>query len=288
MKITRRCLERQFFLTPDTPKITQMIGYLLGYCLRKYGLKLHAAVFMANHYHLDVTDVRGNYPKFKSTFNGLLSRQLNRHRGRSDRFWSADRGCDVVLTDDDDVVRKMAYTLANPVSAGLVPRSTRWPGLTTSGLPFGATMEFERPSGFWDDKEGEMPESCSVELVRPEVLTHLSDAELMSVLDAQVREREDEAAARLRRENRRFMLESRIFKQGWNRKPRTPEDRFTTTPTVAAGCKWARIAALQRNRKWEEAYADARDADLPGANPVYPYGTYQRRLYGGVRVEPPS
>ena len=39
-----------------------------------------------------------------------------------------------------------------------------------------------------------------------------------------------------------------------------------------------------RNRDWEEAYADARDADLPGSSPVYPYGTYARRRYGGVRV----
>ena len=283
-KITRRCFERRLYLTPSSPEVKQILGYLLGYCLHKYGLQLHAACFMGNHYHLDVTDVRGNFPGFKSTFNGLVARRLNAHRGRRDRFWSADRGCDVELTDDNDVIDRMSYTLANPVTAGLVPRATRWPSLTTAGMAFGDSMHFRRPSGFFDEKDGDMPASTEVELTRPNVMKGLTDGELHALLTDRVRVREQEAKAQLRKQKRRFMLESRIAKQHWNRKPRSTEERFKTTPTVAAGCKWTRIAALQRNREWEEAYADARDADVPGASPVYPFGTYLRRLYGGVRV----
>ena len=284
LKITRRCFERRFFLTPDNPKVRQIIGYLLGYCLDRYGLKLHAACFMGNHYHLDVTDVHGNYPEFKAVFNGLLARVLNAHRGRFDRFWSADRPCDVELLDDNDVLRRMAYTIANPVSAGLVPRSQRWPGFTSAGVAFGSTMSFERPSGFFDSPDSDMPKTVEVRIERPPIMKHLSDEELMTELDREVREREFEAAQKLRQEGRRFALETRIARQKWHRRPRTFEQRFTTTPSVAASCKWSRIAALQRNCDWEQAYADAREADVPGTSPVYPYGTYARRRYGGARV----
>ena len=263
-----------------------MVGYCLGHFLAVYGIELHAACFMGNHYHLDITDVHGNYPMFKSAFNGVLARVINDHRGRFDRFWSADRSCDVELVDDDDVVRRMAYTIANPVKAGLVPRSERWPGFTTAGLAFGAKMKFKRPSGFFDADNEDMPAEVEIEVKRPDVMRNLSDEELMEHLQKQVREREENAAQQLRKEHRRFMLESRIARQKWDRRPKSVEPRFTTTPSVAASCKWTRIAALQRNRDWEEAYADAREADVPGANPVYPYGTYARRLYGGVRVAP--
>ena len=287
-KITRRCLERRFFLTPDAPKVRHIIGYLLGYCLDKYGLKLHAACFMGNHYHLDVTDVRGNFPKFKSTFNGLLSRHLNAHRGRFDKFWSADRPCDVELVSPADVLNRMSYTIANPVTSYLVPKSGRWPGMTTAGMDFGQSLTFKRPSGFFQDGETKMPESVMVTVERPDILQHLSNEELMAKLLELVKDRERAADEKRREENRRFMLESRILKQKWDRRPKTHEDRFTTTPAIAAGSIWAKLAALQRDRDWEEAYADARDADIPGASPVYPYGTFNRRLYGGVRVAPPN
>lgn len=265
----------------------QILGYLLGYCLQKYGLQLHAACFMGNHYHLDVTDVRGNFPAFKSSFNGLVARCLNAHRGREDKFWSADRGCDVELTDDEDVINRMSYTLANPVTAGLVPRARRWPSLTTAGLAFGESLSFERPSAFFDASNDDMPATTAVLVTRPTVMSRLTDEELVELLEERVRMREREAKDTLRSEGRRFMLESRIARQHWNRRPRAREDRYKTTPSVAAGCKWKRIAALQRNAQWEKEYAEAREADLPGANPIYPYGTYLRRVIGGVRVAPP-
>src|SRR5690606_22600429 len=144
-KITRRCLERRFFMTPDTPEVEQILGYILGFCLDHYVLELHAACFMSNHYHLDVTDPYGQFPAFKCKFNSLVAKALNAHRGRFDCFWSADAPCDVELVSDEDVVDRMAYTLANPVTAGLVRRAGRWPGFTTAGDAFGTQLKFSRP-----------------------------------------------------------------------------------------------------------------------------------------------
>ncbi|MEL6185784.1 MAG: hypothetical protein AAFU79_14270, partial [Myxococcota bacterium] len=245
-KITRRCLERRFFMTPDRPEVEQALGYVLGVCLREYGLQLHAACFMANHYHLDVTDVRGNFPAFKCKLNSLIAKALNALRGRFDAFWSADPPCDVELVSEDDVVDRMAYTLANPVAAELVRRSTRWPGLTTAGWSFGESRCYDRPEFYFDPENDDMPEAAEITVVRPAVLAGLSDDEFEKLLLSKVAEREAEAGETLRREHRRVLGESRILKQHWNKAPKSREDRFGLRPTVAASNKWARVAALQR------------------------------------------
>ena len=287
-KITRRCLERRLFLNPDEPYVRQVCGYLLGVCAKEYGILIHSACFMGNHYHLDVTDTRGQFPAFKNKFNSMLAKALNARRGRFDTFWSGGSSCDVELVSGEDVVDRMAYTLANPVSAGLVRRSTRWPGLTTAGVAFGTTLTFERPDQFFDHKNPANPDTASFTVVRPAVLPELSDEEFQAELEHRVAERERDAADKLRAEHRRFLGESRLSRQRWNEAPRNREERFGIRPTVA-GTKWGRIAALQRNKEWDAAYAEAYDARLRGEDYVFPYGTYAEVRFRNAPVaEAPS
>ena len=242
---------------------------------------------MSNHYHLDVTDVHGELPAFKCMLNGLLARALNCHRGRFDRFWSADRACDVELLEDKDILEAMAYTAANPPDALLVRRATRWEGLTTAGKPFGTKMRFERPEVFFDADNAEMPEKVEVEIARPDVCPDLSDAKLYDALVQRVREREQAAHRRARKEHRRFLGEQRVRRQKWHRWPKSPEERFTATPTISSRSKWARIAATQRNVEWEREYGLAYEARLRGEDVEFPYGTYALRRFAGVRVSGP-
>ena len=286
-KITRRCLERRLFLTPDSPEIREIIGYILGLCLEDYGLQLHAACFMGNHYHLDVTDTRGEFPAFKCKFNSLVAKALNAHRGRFDRFWSGDTPCDVELVDDDDVVDRMVYTLVNPVAAGLVPRARRWTGLSTAGVEFGTQMVFRRPAGYFDSENPNVPAASRVTVVRPQVMEDLSDSEFQRLLEDKVRRREAEEKARMRAENRRFACESRVARQNWRSQPKRREDRFTTTPRIAAGSMWSRFAAQQRDRSWQADYAEAYAARLRGESFVFPYGTYAERRFRNVSVADP-
>jgi hypothetical protein len=70
--------------------------------------------------------------------------------------------------------------------------------------------------------------------------------------------------------------------------PATSEERFGINPRVAAKSKWARIAALQRNKRFLERYREAFEARRHGdLHVVFPFGTYQLRVVGLVRVEPP-
>lgn len=283
-KITRRCLERRFFLVPS-PEINEQIGYWLAVCLEEHGIQLHAACFMSNHYHLDVTDVGGNLPAFKNHFNATLARLVNSTRGRFDKFWAEDRPSDVRLLEDDDVIEKMAYTLANPTSAGLVKWGRRWPGLTTYSMGFGDSLDFEKPKTFFDPNNNSLPQTALLRLVRPAIELELSDDELHGKLMVEVRRREVEMQREMRAKGRRFLGECRILRQKWNLSSRSREKRFELNPTFASKNKWARIAQVQRDRDWEARYAAAMDALLGGARDVlFPAGSYWMRLFAGARV----
>jgi REP element-mobilizing transposase RayT len=284
-KITRKCLERRLFLTPDSGASTRIIGFCLGMALDRFDIELHAAVFMSNHYHLDVTDPHGQLPAFKCMLNAFIARALNAHRGRFDRFWSTEQGCDVELIDDVDLIEGIAYTQTNPVTAGLVRRGYRWPGLTTAGKKFGEVMRFKRPDFFFDPKNDDVPLFVEVRIVRPSIMPELSDDELYAKIREAVVHREREAAEKMRREHRRFLGEQRIARQSWRRTPGNRDERFASRPRVSSRGKWARIAALQRNVNWDAAYAKAYDALSTGERNVeFPHGTYALRRFAGVRV----
>jgi hypothetical protein len=283
-KITKKCLEGRFFLVPDSDEVTQIIGFCLGLALDRFEIELHAAVFMSNHYHLDVTDPKGEMPAFKCMLNSFIARALNAHRGRYDKFWSGDAACDVELLDDEDVIDGMAYTVTNPPKSGLVKRGHRWPGLTTAGKKFGDVMRFERPDQFFDPENDAVPNAVEIRIVRPRIREKLSDDELQAVLDEAVRERELKAARKMRAQHRRFLGESRIRRQKWNRTASSYNERYTQTPSVSARNKWARIAALQRNADWDAEYARAYEAKRAGKDVEFPHGTYAMHRFAGARV----
>jgi hypothetical protein len=272
-------------LVPDDPRIAELFGFCLGLALARYGLLLHAAVVMSNHYHLDVTDTLGKYPEFKCMFNALMARGMNQLRNRVDKFWSQDRPCDVELVTDDDVLNAMVYTVTNPTSASLVKNGARWPGFTTYGLPFGTVMRFKRPDFFFDEHNSEkLPEVVEVHIVRPDIFPELDDDALFQKFMDQVAEREKVKQAKLSRVGKRFMGEKKVCRQAWRRQPVSAEDRYTLTPKVSSRSKWARIARLQRNREWEDRYAEAYEAHLAKKRAVFPEGTYWLQRFAAVDV----
>ena len=78
-----------------------------------------------------------------------------------------------------------------------------------------------------------------------------------------------------------------VLRQSWRDSPTSREPRRNLRPRVAARSKWARIAALQRNKEWQRAYRDARLAWLAGLPGVFPHGTYWLRRFANVTVQPP-
>ena len=283
-KITKRCEERRFHLAPgkDPEQLVALIGYCLAYCANRYGIEVHAAVFMSNHYHLDVSDPHANLPAFKQSFNSFLARALNARHGRFGSVWDRDVACDTQRPTEDESFMDLVYTLANPVTAGLVRHAKQWPGFTTSGWRFGETRTFRRPSWFFDANR--MPDSLALTLVRPRVFAELTDDELRASIELEVRERERQTQAQFRRTSRRFVGLEKLRGVRHGRAPGSVDERFTVTPRVAAACRWKRLAQIQRNREWERQYAVARDSLLEGRDAVFPAGTYQLRRVANVAI----
>jgi len=185
----------------------------------------------------------------------------------------------------EDVVRKVAYVLANPVSAGLVRTAHEWPGLWTAPEQLGsATLVALRPKVFFSPN-GDMPERAELVLTTPAGFS--SAAEFQALVRAALDELEEDK----RREigARRFLGPERVRRQSAFACPAPGEPRRELNPRIAARDKWRRIEALGRLVGFLRAYRSAWHAWRNGARDVlFPAGTYQLRLEHRVRCAVPA
>ena len=165
--ITRRCSERRFFLRPSQAT-NEIFLYVLAVAARRYNVEVHAFCVLSNHYHLVVTDRDACLPAFEQYLDSLVARATNCSLGRFEGFWAAATSYSAVSQGDpEDVVAKTAYTLANPVAAGLVRSGAEWPGLWSSPGQLGtAKLRVARPKVFFRE-DGYMPATAELELTTP-------------------------------------------------------------------------------------------------------------------------
>lgn len=281
--ITHRSSERRLFLTPNDKQVKEHIGFCLAVASMRYGTELHASCWMGNHHHTTQTDPDAHLPLYKDFLHSQVARGINARRGRSGAFWHAGGSCDTRRLSEDESLDDLVYILTNPVKDGLVKTGARWPGFTTYGWRFGETRRFRRSAWYFDPDNPDIPEYADLTLHRPKIMEHLSDDELYELLMQRVKAKERVIQQKMAKEGKRFRGESKVAKQRWHRAPATLGTMFTIAPRVA-GWGWARLAQLQRDRDWEQKYADAREARKSDNDAVFPYGTYWMRVHIGVKV----
>src|SRR5687767_14986156 len=172
--VTRRCTQRQFLLKPSR-RTNEIVRYCLAVAASKTGVLVHAVCIMSNHWHGVVTDPLARLPEFLEHFHRLLARAQNASLGRWENLWSSDKTSVVLLVSDQDVLEKMAYTMANPTAAGLVRSPRQWPGVITTRV--GERCTVDMPDVFFDP-EGALPASISLEFTRPPIYPQLDIATL--------------------------------------------------------------------------------------------------------------
>ncbi len=285
--VTRRCAGRRFLLVP-LRDITEVFGYALGYAAGKFGVKIHAVCVLSNHYHLVLTDCLGLLPEFMHWLNGTLARCLNRYHDREENFWAPPPYSRVDLGESNDIVSKMVYTLANPVSAKLVSSRSEWPGLKSGLLGGGPQrLRFKRPRHFFDE-EGDLPAEVVLVIERPQGLDDLDDKEFGARLHRLVLKKEKEVQRQLEAEGREFTGVKQVLAQSPESSPRTREPRRGLNPTVASRDKWRRIEMLQERAQFLAEYAAALERFVAGERDViFPAGTYLMRRRYGVRCHDP-
>ncbi len=274
--ISNRCSQRQFLLKPS--RVTSDVFlYLLAVAAQRQGIRIHAYCVMSNHYHLVLTDPDARLPAFQRYLDSLVGRAINALYGRRETFWGSDTYSAVALTAAQDVVEKAAYTLANPVAAGLVRAGRRWPGLWSGPEAVGAGPRVvPRPSHFFDP-DGDMPESVPLELCTPPGFA--SAAAFREQLVSALAEREAEA----RKKAGGFQGVARVMAQRPTAQPRSVEPRRQLRPRVAARDGQQRIAALARLMDFLAEYRAALKEWRDGTRSVlFPAGTYQMRVAHGA------
>ena len=278
--ITRRCFDRRFLLRPS-PLVNAVFEYVLASKAKEYGILLHAYCVLSNHCHCVLTDPRGRLPEFQRDLGSTVARALNAAHGRWEYFWAPGSYSAVALQTAEDVLDKMAYTLANPVAAGLVRHGSEWPGLWSAPKRIGAgPREVKRPDHYFRE-EGRSPRTASLELVCPEGFGSVE--ELRRRLTEALTEREDRAARELAEAGRSFMGARRVLAQNPFARPAPDEPRRGLRPRIASRDKWRRIEAIGRLRTFLAEYREAWRAFKAGARAVvFPEGTYWMRVACGV------
>jgi REP element-mobilizing transposase RayT len=259
--------------------VTAIFRYVLALAAKRYGVEVHVACVLSNHYHLLVTDPGARLPAFQQLLDALVARALNALHGRWESFWAPSTYSAVALATPEDIVAKAAYVLANPVNGGLVRAGRQWPGLWTAPEEVGAGAALVPRPGHFFAKSSCLPETvalgltvppgfASAEAFREQLTAALSDCE---------------GAANRRRAGVGFLGILKVLAQRPTASPTGAGPRRRLKPRVAGRDKWRRIELLGRLREFLASYRLALEAWRDGRKEVvFPVGTYLMRVAHGV------
>jgi REP element-mobilizing transposase RayT len=278
--VTRRCTQREFLLLPS-PVTNHLFKYVLAVAAERYGVLIHAVCVMSNHVHLVVTDPRAALPDFTHLLDGVVAKALNGFFERKENFWAPSSYNAVELIEPEDVVEKVAYTLANPASAGLVEHGRQWPGVWSDPCAVDQPGELiERPARFFS-KKGSMPATAVLKLSTPPGFQ--SADQFRARVLARIDELETAAAAERGAAGLTVLGVRGLAEQKHTDRPTSREPRRALIPRIAAGCKATRDEALARLLSFFRSHRDAVVRFCRGERSVvFPRGTYLMRVRYGV------
>jgi putative transposase len=278
--VSRRCTQRDLLLTPSA-LTSAIFKYTLAVAATRHGLLLHAFCAMSNHYHLVVTDPRANLPAFSQLLDAVLAKALNALHGRWESFWAPGSYSAVALATPEDIVEKVAYTLANPAAAHLVDQGRQWPGAWSDPQSIGAPGELVARPEHYFAKNGAMPERETLVLSVPPGFASAEDFRARVL--ARLEEREKAAAEVRTAEGTSVLGVHAILKQRHTDRPATGEPRRGLNPRIASRDKWRRIEALERLKGFLARHREALLRFMAGdRGAVFPHGTYLMRVRFGV------
>jgi len=284
-ELTRRTTRQEFRLLARREEI-ELMGYALAVCSRRYGVEVHAAMCMPNHYHITASDPLGRIPDFQRDFDSLTARALNAEHGCQEAMWSSRRASQVTLVEPEDIWRKLVYTLVNPAKAGLVGKLSDWPLFKTRPIEVTRPPQvFRRPKLRFFTKDSKMPEEATLELTVPKALGDIADDDFAEELQTRVAAEEAKLRAERLAVGDRVKGARAIKLLKPTDSPQTQAPMGGLDPAIAAKRKSVRIEALKALRAFRDAYREALVKWREQAGPVtFPYGTFQVREYPGVLI----
>jgi putative transposase len=267
--LSRRCLDRRFYLRPS-PALNDIYLYALAHAQQKHGVAVHAFACMSDHCHESVTDADGVLPDFMRDFRRELALGAKVLYQIPENVWAAQKPSAVELHGDGAALEKALYTILNPVQAGLVAHAAEWPGAIS--LPGIREIEVRRPEiWFGDDR----PEVLTLKITPPPAWKGTED-EWHEWLAENVAEREEEIRRERAGRGVGVLGKQRILQQSPFDRPRNPDETVPGVhPTVAtAGDGKLMKSLVGMLRAWRQAYVDARELWRVNKATLFPLGTW--------------
>ncbi len=268
-------------LRPD-PALNQLFLYSLALAVRRYDVEIHAVAVMSNHYHMVLTDRSAVLPLFMGWLNSQLAKGIKRLRDWDEVVWEPNVPFSAVeLQGQAEVLDKVAYTLLNPVSAGLVNNPAEWPGVlsTPQNLQRGS-MQVSRPKVWYRQ---ELPESLALPLTIP--FFFADQRGYLDALRALLASRLKELEVERMREGRQVLGREAVGVTPCTARPTTPKKTFGRRPKFSALTRAAWQKALDRLRGFRAAYRSAYSAWRSGDRDVeFPPGTWWLARHAAVAV----
>jgi len=127
---TIRTIQERFLLRPG-PAARDIVLGVLGRAQWLYpGIRLYAFAYLSNHAHLLVSgDDARELAAFLGFVNGNVAREMGRLHDWRGPLWGR-RYRPIPILDDDALVARLRYVVAQGVKEGLVASPTEWPGAT--------------------------------------------------------------------------------------------------------------------------------------------------------------
>lgn len=286
--ITRRTERRHCLLRPDS-RINAFIRYAIIVAARRHGILLHALCTMSTHVHYVVTDPRGVLPRFLEMFHRLVALGVKSIRNWDGAVWDRSQTSAVALHTREAIVEKIAYTLANPVSAGLVWSAHEWPGARTVVDDISnREINASRPSECFSPNNSEWEDHVALAISLPPSIPRENAHHFRNEVHATLAELE--AAAHKGFPRHKVLGAMRAMRIA-------PETRITTrkpsrqrNPSFATGKGNAEAArkAVKALQDFRTAYRKALDAWRAGDRTItFPAGTYAMRVFHGVNIAIP-
>lgn len=285
--ITRRVARRTHLLRPDR-EFNQLCLYLLAVYCERYGIELHAVVFMSTHEHLIVTDRDGRIPDFLRDYHRELALGTKVLRRWEGSLWDSEPTSRVQLCTSQAVVEKLAYIMANPVDAALVHRAEEWPGITTLPHELGTrTWTAERPDFYFDPDNPQWPKTATLRLTMPH--TPWEPQEVRHRVEQEVKHLEGKAHDQARAHGWHVLGRSAVLRKSPYERATSWEPLRGLNPQIAVGRGQRQVffQAVKVLRAFRQAYRNALEKWREGYRTVvFPAATWQMRWLHGAQVAP--
>jgi putative transposase len=188
------------------------------------------------------------------------------------------------------VVQKIAYVLANPVTAGLVRHADEWPGAKVRVDDLGSgVLRARRPDVYFDATNPEWPEEAEFPVTLPPGIEEGDAEAFRREVAAEVTAEEVRTSTEMQRRGVPFLGASRALGVSPHERAISFEELRKRNPTFAVGRRnegegvWQRAAAGVR--AFRAAYRNALEQWCAGVRSVvFPAGTWWMRVLHAVEI----